>query len=452
MGKAIRRRVFAVSIVMVLGVASATFAFAVTTAAHPRAAGASPIATTAFPAAGTDTFDSFATVEVQAPPGTGPITTLHLDGVTRIHRSGPGVNANGHRFIDTHMLSLDLTGTDPTLGQIKVHLNNRYGISTGMVTANGPSTGPDFPAESCFDVFFDITSSGTRTFPPLDLHNRHPAVMCAPDITTLPPIGSVYAGHNDIPLLNHTGTEVALMISAQHVPTIDHFLCYSATSTAFSSPPSPQLENQFNMGGFSVTPVAVTEHCNPVQKKLPNRRVTPISNPVAHLLCWSITTSMIQPTFTVDEFNQFGSAQLNSTTVPPGQPTSLCLPTWKSLTGPPDQSPSQPPGLDHFTCYPVSYVRATPPFPDIPKFVTLTDQFGEHFATVGAPTQLCVPTQKTIGSHVTPITDPTDNLLCFAVTLRRHGLHRTVFDQNQFGTGLVKVTNAETLCLPSENQ
>jgi len=446
MGKGIRRRVFAVGIVLVLGVAASTFAFAVTTAASgPRAAAAlSPIATTAFPPAGTDTFDSFATADVQAPCNTGPITTLHLEGLTSIHRSDPAVNANGHRFIDTHMLDLNLTGTDPTLGQITISLNNKIGSSTGMVTANGPSTGPDFPATSFFHVFFDIKTSGTRTFPPMKLHNKQPAVMMSPDITTLPPIGSVYHGDNAVPLLNSNRTTVACMVNLQHVPTTDHFLCYSATSTAFSPPVSALLKNQFNMSGFSVTPVAVTEHCNPVQKKLPRHRVTPISNPAAHLLCWSITTSN-QATFTVDELNQFGTAQLTT-----GQPDSLCLPTWKSLTGPPDQSPPQPPGLDHFTCYPVSYVSPTQPFPHIPKRVTLTDQFGEHFATVGAPTQLCIPTQKTVNSQVTPITDPTDHLLCFAITVRRPGVHETPFDQNQFGTGLVKLTNAKTLCLPSE--
>jgi len=305
-----------------------------------------------------------------------------------------------------------------------------------MVTADNPSPGPDFPATSFFDLFLDVDVAG------MQLHNEQPGVMTATDVMCIPPIGSVYSGET-VPLLNSAGTEVALVTSAQHVPSIDHMLCYSATSTAFSPPSSALLDNQFN-ASFPVTPVAVTEHCNPVQKKLPRHRVTPISNPAAHLLCWSITTSN-QATFTVDELNQFGTAQLTT-----GQPDSLCLPTWKSLTGPPDQSPPQPPGLDHFTCYPVSYVSPTQPFPHIPKRVTLTDQFGEHFATVGAPTQLCIPTQKTVNSQVTPITDPTDHLLCFAITVRRPGVHETPFDQNQFGTGLVKLTNAKTLCLPSE--
>ena len=38
-----------------------------------------------------------------------------------------------------------------------------------------------------------------------------------------------------------------------------------------------------------------------------------------------------------------------------GQPSDLYLPTWKSLTGPPDETPNQPPALQHFTCYPVTF-------------------------------------------------------------------------------------------------
>ena len=46
--------------------------------------------------------------------------------------------------------------------------------------------------------------------------------------------------------------------------------------------------------------------------------------------------------------NQFGADGLIT-----GQPNLLCLPSWKSLKGPPNQKKPQPPGLSHFTCYPV---------------------------------------------------------------------------------------------------
>ncbi len=390
-----------------------------------------PIDNCEFPPAGYDTFDSDATVDVQVPPVTGPITPLHLEGPTTIQRSDPAVNVNGDDYIDTEMTSLDLTGVDPSLGKVTVTLNpSMLSSDTGMVTADNPSPGPDFPATSFFDLFLDVDVAG------MQLHNEQPGVMTATDVMCIPPIGSVYSGET-VPLLNSAGTEVALVTSAQHVPSIDHMLCYSATSTAFSPPSSALLDNQFN-ASFPVTPVAVTEHCNPVQKTL-RGVVTPVNNPLAHLLCWSITTSN-QSTFTVNVVNQFGSADLTT-----GQPTSLCLPTWKSLTGPPSYGPPQPPGLDHFTCYPVSYTgkaRFRSPF------VRLSDQFGNYRVKVGAPTQLCLPTQKTVNSVVTPITNPNDHLLCFAINVPAKA--HTVFDQNQFGTGLVKVQKAATVCLPSE--
>jgi hypothetical protein len=66
--------------------------------------------------------------------------------------------------------------------------------------------------------------------------------------------------------------------------------------------------------------------------------VTPITNPDAHLLCWSILVSQ-QPSSTVTVTNQFGSGELTT-----GQPKVLCLPSWKNLTGPPNQPVNQPPG------------------------------------------------------------------------------------------------------------
>ena len=171
--------------------------------------------------------------------------------------------------------------------------------------------------------------------------------------------------------------------------------------------------------------------------------MTPISNPAAHLLCWSITTSN-QATFTVDELTSWHGATDH-------RPARLAVPAhveephWSA--GP---KPASATGTRSLHLLPGELCVAD-------TTISAHSQEGhphrpvrEHFATVGAPTQLCIPTQKTVNSQVTPITDPTDHLLCFAITVRRPGVHETPFDQNQFGTGLVKLTNAKTLCLPSE--
>ncbi|MGO8870337.1 MAG: DUF6073 family protein [Acidimicrobiales bacterium] len=395
--------------------------------------------TGSFPPAGTDSFNSSADVEVQAPCNTGPTFDVNLFGPTKIQRGNPSIDPNtGLDTIATSMTFLDLTGYNPTLGNIKVKLNRKR-ASKGMVTADSPSS--DFPATSYFDIFFDIETSGVKHgLPKMDLFNKQTVQMTGgDDIMSLPPIGTVYSGES-VPLWNSRGAEVGCVVSAQHVPSIDDFKCYTATATGFTPPSSVSLENQFNTTGFQATPEAVTDHCNPVQEGPPKDRSI-ISNPDAHLLCWSIATST-QSTFTVSVTNQFGTAELTT-----GQPTTLCLPSWKSLTGPPDQPAVQPPGLDHFLCYPVTYVPGTPPFQQIPP-VALKDEFGTFHATVGAPTQLCLPTQKTVNNVVTPITDVTNQLLCFAIST--HGKPRTVFDQNQFGTGQVAVNMANNLCLQSE--
>ncbi len=431
------RRLFKVCLaVLVVG--------ALTYGLNPGARGLSgsltDFATGSFPPAGTDSFNSSANVDVQAPCNTGPTFDVNLFGPTTIQRSNPSI-VDGLDTIDTEMTSLDLTGYDPTLGNIKVTVNPKQGASTGMVTAESPSS--DFPATSFFDIFFDIETSGVKHgLPHMDLFNKQTVQMTAEGIDSLPPIGTVYSGES-VPLFSSAkkGGEVGCVVSAEHVPSIDDFKCYTATATGFTPPPSVTLENQFNMSGFQATPEAVTDHCNPVQEGPPKDHSI-ISNPDTHLLCWSITTST-QDTFTVSVTNQFGTAELTT-----GQPTTLCLPSWKSLTGPPDQSAVQPPGLDHFLCYPVTYVPATPPFPLIPPSIALKDQFGTFHAKVGAPTQLCLPTQKTVNSVVTPITDPINHLLCFAIST--DGKPPTVFDQNQFGTGKVTVNTANSLCVHSE--
>ena len=237
-----------------------------------------------------------------------------------------------------------------------------------------------------------------------------------------------------------------LPAAAGSTAPLDHFLCYSARAVppnpvtpSFTPPATVGLTDQF--ASFPAAPQIVAQHCNPVQKTA-NGVTTPITNPAAHLLCWTIVARPQLP-HVVQVSNQFGTADLLT-----GQPRALCLPTWKSLTGPPNQPTVQPPGLDHFTCYPVRYVgtaRFTPP-----PVVGLRDQFGNTVTAVGAPTVLCLPTQKEANGVIYPITNPSEHLLCFPVKVQFRP--RFVFDQNQFGTGLVHVIRANQLCLPSEKK
>jgi hypothetical protein len=203
-----------------------------------------------------------------------------------------------------------------------------------------------------------------------------------------------------------------------------------------------RLINQFSTGGFvpNISPVVVV-HCNPVAKTLPTGQVFPITNPNAHLACFPITPQTPQPTPLVQVANQFGTATLQ-----PGQPNLLCLPSWKSLTGPPGKRPRTPPGLNHFTCYPVQQVSGqyTPPP------VMLQDEFAK--APVPAqvnpvPVELCLPTEKIVGTHVFRIINPAMHLLCFPVSPTP--IVPKVWDENQFGTSVVSIRATNWLCPPS---
>lgn len=228
---------------------------------------------------------------------------------------------------------------------------------------------------------------------------------------------------------------------------LDHFLCYKASTVppGFAPPTGVTLINQFSTNGFQPAIGALAKHCNPVEKIVPTGTF-PITNPTAHLACLKITAPP-QPTHVVSVTNQFGRARLTT-----GQPNLLCLPSWKSLTGPPNQPAPQPPGLDHFTCYPVTVVPGTPPFTP-PSSVALLDQFARTPTpvTVLTPKLLCVPTEKILPTGaITPITNPSAHLMCFKVT--QTPFPPMVFDQNQFGTAQVNLLKTNLLCLPSSKR
>ncbi len=228
-------------------------------------------------------------------------------------------------------------------------------------------------------------------------------------------------------------------------PPVDHQLCYTASGPNFKIPAGVRLIDQFSPNGFVpaiVNPAVV--HCNPVMKILPTGQVFKITNPNAHLACFNIKPPAAQPTPTVQVTNQFGTG-----TLIPSQPNLLCVPSWKSLTGPPGKTPRTPPRLNHFTCYPVKLAPGTPPYSPPP--VMLQDEFAKApvNATVNpVPSELCLPTEKILASgKVFPIINPTLHLLCFPVTPTP--IIPKVWDENQFGTSVVHIRATNWLCVPS---
>jgi F0F1-type ATP synthase membrane subunit c/vacuolar-type H+-ATPase subunit K len=227
-------------------------------------------------------------------------------------------------------------------------------------------------------------------------------------------------------------------------PAPQHYLCYQAAAKAgFKVPKGIRLVNSLAPDGFIPTVGAANVHCNPALKVVPGAQF-PITSPTWHFLGWAITATKQRPA-TVTATNQFGTASLVTQS-----PTELLVPSWKSLTGLPNQSPTTPPGEDHYTCYPVSYAVGAPKFTP-PSPVMVQDEFSPAALTtvkVGVPKTLCVPTEKILPTGLTfPINNPSLNYVCFKVSktpIRPH-----VFDENQFGQGKVVITATQTLCVPT---
>ncbi|MGD0880519.1 MAG: prealbumin-like fold domain-containing protein [Acidimicrobiales bacterium] len=250
--------------------------------------------------------------------------------------------------------------------------------------------------------------------------------------------------------------------------SISHFTCYkpkaSTAQSGFNVSPVI-LANQFAPNGFSAALGTVTYHCNPVQKTVgtaTNQTVTPIVNPVAHLLCFSILKAPTQPTYNVQVTNQFGIADMTTS-----KPTSLCVPSWKEEGTPANpittcsgcvslpQAQVQPPEPDHYVCYTATYTKAAgavlPTF-TLPSALQLQDEFmtSPASAALKPPNLVCVPTEKTVvpGIAPTPLANPRAHLVCFPVAAK--GVTPVpVTDQNQFGLGSVSDLALSELCVPS---
>jgi hypothetical protein len=247
----------------------------------------------------------------------------------------------------------------------------------------------------------------------------------------------ILAGVGATLIAGSTGAPAAASAGPQH------YLCYTATAKkGFTIPPGVKLVNVFSTAGFSPTFGPAQYHCNPAQKTV-NGAIFPITNPDWHYLCFRIATK--QPANRGTVTNQFGSALLVIRT-----PVTFCVPSWKSLTGPPNQNPNQPPGADHYTCYPVSYVKGAGTFKP-PASVQVSDEFSATAAVtvkVGAPQVLCVPTEKILPTGFAyPVNNPSLYYTCFRVSPTP--IKNPVYDQNQFGTGTVTIKATKWLCLPS---
>lgn len=233
------------------------------------------------------------------------------------------------------------------------------------------------------------------------------------------------------------------------VPTLDHFLCYQARVSGPKAPPNILLQNIIQTTPFSPVFGGSVAHCNPANKSVPVA-LFKAKKPYAHLQCWKITYQTKPVRVTLG--NQFGNAIMSTGL----SPVSLCLPTWKDRLGPPGlpATLNQPPGLDHFTCYPLTQIAGAPKF-KLPSLVKAADEFSapRYVPLKLRPANvLCVPTVKKVAGVAYPPQSPNDqSLVCFPTSPTP--IWKNVFDQNQFGTSSVYPNTVnEHFCLPTNVQ
>ena len=113
-----------------------------------------------FPPAGTDLSPSSGIFEVELV--TGEVVEARVDGEVKLSFSDPDPAT---RVVQTEILSMDLSGSDPIIGNLRVKAGSQSGVpglipSPGKVTPINP--GSDFPALATFDVFFEVEAGVSR--------------------------------------------------------------------------------------------------------------------------------------------------------------------------------------------------------------------------------------------------------------------------------------------------
>ena len=227
-----------------------------------------------YPPAGDDTFPSGAhfTIDITG-VGSDNVT---LNGPTTIHRGNPcvGCGPGGRTTIDTEMVQLDLTGNSGPLGPITMR-RAPSPPSQGQTTQQTP--GVDFPANSLFDLFFELQTTGDT------LHNTQPLQMQGM-IDELPPINDPYFMYEPpvtgIPLYNSSGQQVGFIRYGVYIPLPPGEILIVFRNRPPATPtPTPTMSPTPTVTP-SPTPALVSisgtvTHCsNPVPGPVPNVTMT----------------------------------------------------------------------------------------------------------------------------------------------------------------------------------
>jgi len=161
----------------------------------------------AYPSAGSDEFDSSATITIDLTMSGGPVLEATVIGPTTVRRDAPYDPGDGHVTIDTEIVALELHGITP-LGPITVR-ESPYRSSVGQVQQQ--TAGVDFPADSFFDVFVEIET-------PMGVFVNNDPIRLQAEINALPPFQAQYTPPAliGVALYTRTGRQVGVITHASH--------------------------------------------------------------------------------------------------------------------------------------------------------------------------------------------------------------------------------------------
>lgn len=200
---------------------------------QPNAAGQSPqLFAKQYPAAGSDTFDSGAQIEIDL--GELGIERLLLNGPTTVQRGDPYTPPTGDKkTIDTEIVAMELVGQSPRLGTVRLRESPTL-PSGGQVSQL--ESGTDFPANSFFDVFVEIDVPNVGT-----LRNLQPIrVQCSTQgLQSIPPLFDIFlmppqAG--PVQLFNEKGEPMGAITRIAHLPVPDREYVFIFVNRLVSTP------------------------------------------------------------------------------------------------------------------------------------------------------------------------------------------------------------------------
>ncbi len=221
-----------------------------------------------FPEAGNDHSQSLGVVQLSIDVVSGVTETVYVSGPTVISRSYPMIDSTGKKFIETEIVEMNLHGKSSILGPLRITLHPEI-PSMGRIMDSNPDPELDFPADSFFDVFIQVTASlfGAE----VNLFNEEPLHVQA-QILCIPPIGTAYRHRFDnggVKLLDSRGVALATIIQAAH----------KLENPLFSVVPGGNLDlaslGPFNFTGRSFFGAGIVESAPPAFGWPPVGRIEP---------------------------------------------------------------------------------------------------------------------------------------------------------------------------------